>query len=133
VRLYLCRHAHADPGEPDASRPLSARGESEAGALADSLAGTDEPPVLILSSPLLRAQQTAAAIAGATGAALRSDDRLAPGATVDSLRDAVAGLDGPIAIVGHQPDCSEIALALTGSDPGFAPGDCAALALGDPT
>jgi phosphohistidine phosphatase len=132
VRLYLCRHAHADPGEPDASRPLSPRGESQAAALADSLAGADEPPVLILSSPLLRAHRTAEAIEETTGAELRSDDRLAPGATVDSLRDAVAGLDGPIALVGHQPDCSEIALALTGSDPGFAPGGCAALDLGDP-
>jgi phosphohistidine phosphatase SixA len=24
-----------------------------------------------------------------------------------------------VATVGHQPDCSEIAVALTGSDPGF--------------
>jgi phosphohistidine phosphatase len=130
VRLYLCRHAHADPGEPDEERPLSPRGEAQAAALAASLAAADEPPVLTLSSPLLRARQTAEAIARATGAGLRSDDRLAPGATLESLRDAVAGLDGPIAIVGHQPDCSELALALTGSDPGFAPGDCVTLELG---
>jgi phosphohistidine phosphatase SixA len=44
---------------------------------------------------------------------------LAPGASVGELREALAGLDGPVAAIGHQPDCSDIAFALTGRDPGF--------------
>ena len=28
-------------------------------------------------------------------------------------------MKGPVAAIGHQPDCSEIAFALTGIDPGF--------------
>ncbi len=42
---------------------------------------------------------------------------------------AVHDAGGPVATVGHQPDCSEIALAVTGRDPGFAPGGVARLEL----
>ncbi|HXF97031.1 MAG TPA: histidine phosphatase family protein [Gaiellaceae bacterium] len=120
--VFLVRHAHADPGEPDEARPLSARGEEEASATAERLAAHPTPPRLVLTSPLLRARQTAEAIARAAGAPLEVDERLAPGARADELRAAVAGRAGPVAVVAHQPDCSEIALALTGRDPGFPPG-----------
>ncbi len=75
--------------------------------------------MLVLSSPLVRARQTAEAIAAATGAPLRIEERLAPGATAAALVAALAGESGPVATVGHQPDCSEIAVTLTGEDPGF--------------
>lgn len=129
MRVYLCRHAHADPGEPDELRTLSALGQQQADALGARLAGEDEPPVLVLSSPLLRALQTARTLAGAAGAELHTDERLAPGATPELLLAALAGNQGPVAAVGHQPDCSEIAIALTGRDPGFAPAGVATLEL----
>jgi phosphohistidine phosphatase SixA len=132
VRLYLCRHAHSDPGEPDELRPLSRRGEEQAAALGARLAAEAEPPVLVLSSPLLRARQTARAVAAATGAELRTDGRLGPGARPELLLAALVGTVGPVAAVGHQPDCSEIAIELTGSDPGFAPADMASLEIADP-
>ena len=72
-----------------------------------------------MTSPLLRARQTAAEIGRALEATVRVDDGLAPGATVDSLRRAIDGEHGPVAAVGHQPDCSEIAFAVIGRDPGF--------------
>jgi phosphohistidine phosphatase len=118
--VYLVRHAHSAPGDPDELRALSERGRSEARVLAGRLAASTSPPTLVLTSPLVRAKETADAIAEATGADLRVDSRLAPGATADALREAVLGEQGPVAAVGHQPDCSEIALALTGKDPGFA-------------
>ena len=117
MRLILVRHAHSDPGEPDELRPLSSRGREEARALGERLAA--ERPDAVLSSPLLRARQTAAAIAKASGADLRIDERLAPGATADDVLAAVAGAGETVVTVGHQPDCSEIALALAGADPGF--------------
>ncbi len=119
--VFLVRHAHSDPGEPDELRPLSARGHVEARAVATRLGGHETPPRLVLTSPLARALETAGLIADAADAELRVDERLAPGATADLLRETVAGADGPVAAVAHQPDCSEIALALTGSDPGFPP------------
>ena len=120
MRLFLVRHAHAVDGAPDELRPLSDRGRRQARELAARLAAT--LPDVVLSSPLLRARETADAIARASGAPLRVDDRLAPGATVDSLLAAAGDADGTVVAVGHQPDCSEIAIELTGGpDPGFAP------------
>jgi phosphohistidine phosphatase len=129
VRVYLCRHAKAAPGDPDELRPLTPEGEEEARRLAERLAAVPKPPTVVLSSPLLRARQTAEAIAGATGVEIRVDARLSPGATPRSLREAVEGWVTPVAAVGHQPDCSEIALALTGADPGFPPAGMTAIDL----
>lgn len=129
MRVYLCRHAKAAPGEPDAARELTGKGRRQAQALGEQLAGLPVPPAIVLSSPLVRARQTAEAIAQATGAPLEVDPRLAPGATVENLRAALAGRPGPVASVGHQPDCSEIAVAVTGRDPGFSPGSMTQLEL----
>jgi phosphohistidine phosphatase len=129
--VFLVRHAHSDLGEPDELRPLSTRGHGEARALGERLSGHATPPQVVLSSPLLRAVQTAEAIGLATEATLQVDERLAPGATVEDLRAAVGGLTGPVAAVCHQPDCSEMALALTGSDPGFPPAGVAEVTVDD--
>ena len=129
VRVYLCRHAKAAPGAPDDLRKLTGKGMTQAAALGELLAALAEPPVLVLSSPLVRARQTAEAIASATGVPLEIESRLAPGATILDLREALAGRAGPVATVGHQPDCSEIAFAVTGADPGFSPGAMAQLEL----
>ena len=129
MRVYLCRHAKAAQGEPDEARELTGKGRRQAEALGEQLAVLPDPPTVVLSSPLVRARQTAEAIATATGAPLEIERRLAPGATMDDLRDAVAGRRGPVATVGHQPDCSEIALAATGRDPGFSPAAMAQLEI----
>jgi phosphohistidine phosphatase len=110
VRLFLVRHAHSDPGDPDELRPLSARGREQARELAERLVAVE--PGLILTSPLLRARETAAAIATATGAEIKVDERLAPGAGADELLAVIEGATGVVVTVGHQPDCSEIAAAL---------------------
>lgn len=131
--VFLVRHAHAEKGEPDSLRPLSQRGREEASALAQQLAGHDSPPKLVLTSPLLRARETAEVLAAALGAKLLVDERLEPGATTLLLREAVenADADGPVAVVGHQPDFSEIAFELTGEDPGFPTGGVAEIEVGE--
>ena len=119
MRLFLVRHAHSHPGEPDELRPLSAEGRRQARELGARL--SDARPEVVLSSPLLRARETAAAIAEAAGSELRVDERLAPGATVLLVREAIheADSDGAVAVVGHQPDCSEIAFALGAGERDF--------------
>ncbi len=129
--VFLVRHAHAEQGEPDELRPLSERGREEARALSQQLAGHDTPPELVLTSPLLRARQTAEQIAQASGAELVVDERLAPGATAEILQKTLEGREGPVAVVGHQPDFSEIAFELTGEDPGFPTGGVAEIQLED--
>jgi phosphohistidine phosphatase len=128
VRLYLCRHAHAAPGDPDELRELTDRGRAEAQALAAQLEASEPAPQVVLASPLLRARQTAEPIARRLGVELRPDDTVAPGATAVTLVAALSHIEATaVAVVGHQPDCSEIAQALSGSDPGFPPAGMVAL------
>jgi phosphohistidine phosphatase SixA len=127
VRLFLVRHAEAAPGEPDELRPLTAAGREQARALGERLA--EAHPALVVSSPLLRARETADAIARAAGAELRVDERLAPGASVHDLLAAIDGAGETVVTVGHQPDCSEIAEALGGGDLSFPPAGSAELEL----
>ena len=127
--VHLCRHATAADGEPDELRELTPQGVDQARALGRQLATSPDPPAVVLTSPLVRARQTAELVAEETGAEVRVEPLLAPGATVDALRSAVHDAGGPVATVGHQPDCSEIALAVTGRDPGFPPGGVARLEL----
>ena len=127
--VFLVRHAHSEPGEPDELRPLSSRGREEAIGLAEHLAEHPTPPLHVISSPLLRARATAEAIANATSAAMRVDERLAPGATGEIVRELARETEGPVAAVCHQPDCSEIALELTGADPGFPPAGVAEITV----
>ena len=125
--LILVRHAHATFGEPDELRPLSDRGREEARALGERLAA--ERPDAVVSSPLLRARETAAAIAKAAGVELRIDERLAPGAAADDVLAAVEGAGETVVTVGHQPDCSEIAAGLGAGEREFAPAEYAAIQL----
>jgi len=119
VRIFLVRHAEAAPGEPDELRSLTPAGREAARALGERLAR--HAPDAVVSSPLLRAQETAKQIALAAGLEPETDERLAPGADVTSLSAAVTGRGETLVVVGHQPDCSEIVLVLTGEDVSFAP------------
>jgi phosphohistidine phosphatase len=114
VRVFLVRHAEAEPGEPDELRALTKHGRRQAQELAERLARRGIEPDAVLSSPLLRARQTAETIAAGVGATAEPDERLAPGATADDLRAVVAGRGETVVAVGHQPDCGQIAAAISG-------------------
>jgi phosphohistidine phosphatase SixA len=120
MRLFLVRHAEAAPGDPDELRPLTPAGRAVARDLGERLA--PEHPDAVVSSPLLRARETAEQIARAAGLTAEADDRLAPGATAEDLQAAVAERGDTVVAVGHQPDCSAIVLTLTGRERDFAPG-----------
>ncbi len=117
MRVIVVRHAKAAPGAPDELRPLTEQGREAARVLGELLA--DRQPDTVVSSPLLRTRETAQAIADAAGLDVEVDERLAPGADADDLRAAVAGRGGTVITVGHQPDCSEIVLAITGREVDF--------------
>ena len=120
MRLYLVRHAEAESGDPDELRTLSARGREQAREVGERLAADGVRPDAVLSSPLLRARETADAIAKATGATAQPDERLAPGATAEDVRSSVAGRGETVVVVGHQPDCGQIAASISGGpEPSF--------------
>ena len=127
MRLILVRHAEASPGEPDDLRPLTPAGRDAARALGERLAPLD--PDAVLSSPLLRARETAQPIAAAAGVEAETDERLAPGASADDLRAAVAGKGNIVVAVGHQPDCSQIVFEVSGRAVDFPPGAAEVLEL----
>jgi len=84
----------------------------------------------VLTSPLLRARQTAEGIATAVGLEPEPDERLAPGASADDVRAVVAGRGDTVVVVGHQPDCGLIAAAIEGGDaPAFPAGGIRELQL----
>ena len=114
MKVVLVRHAEAAAGEPDELRALTEHGLAQARELGARLSRDGVRPDIVLSSPLLRARQTAAAIARATGTEAEPDERLAPGATADDLREAVARRGATVVVVGHQPDCGQIAAAING-------------------
>ena len=119
MRLVLVRHAEAAPGSPDELRTLTPEGRAQARALGERLRNEGIWPDAVLSSPLVRGCETAAALRLGEP---EPDDRLAPGATAESVRDAIAGRGDTVLVVGHQPDCSRIAAGLKGGpEPPFPP------------
>ena len=122
MKVYLVRHADAAPGTPDELRPLTAAGREQARELGERLRDDGVEPDVILTSPLLRARETGDELARATGSHSEPVERLAPGATADDVRAAVAGRGESVVVVGHQPDCGRAAAELgDGEEPDFPP------------
>lgn len=110
MRLVIVRHAEAGPGTPDELRTLTPAGREQARELGRRLREEGLQPDAVLSSPLLRARETAAALALGEPEA---DERLAPGATPDDIREAARDHGETVLVVGHQPDCGQAVAAFT--------------------
>jgi phosphohistidine phosphatase len=119
MKVVLVRHAEAAPGEPDELRTLTPAGHEQARRLGVRLRAEGVEPDAVLTSPLLRARETAADLGLGEPEPVEG---LAPGATADDVRAAVAGRGVTVVVVGHQPDCSRITAALRGgTEPPFPP------------
>jgi phosphohistidine phosphatase len=117
MRLVLVRHAEAAPGDPDELRALTPEGHEQARRLGERLRAEGIEPDAVLTSPLLRARETAVELGFGEPQPL---DELRPGATPDDVRSAIAERGETIVVVGHQPDCSRITAALRGGpEPAF--------------
>jgi phosphohistidine phosphatase len=117
MKVVLVRHAEAAPGDPDELRALTAEGHEQARRLGERLRAEGVEPDAVLSSPLLRARETALELGFGEP---EPRDELAPGATADDVRAAVVGRGQTVVVVGHQPDCSRITAALRGgAEPPF--------------
>ncbi len=114
--LYLMRHGIAAdaPGQPDAERPLTEEGREKTRAVARALASLEVSPEHVLSSPLVRAVQTAEIVAKELGGRRRTSAALTPGSPPERLLDEVVRLEADSALcVGHAPLLDQIlALAL---------------------
>ena len=119
MKLVLIRHAEASPGELDELRALTPEGHGQARLVGERVRNDGVRPQAVLTSPLLRARETAADLGFGEPEPV---DALGPGATADEVRAAVAGRGETVVVVGHQPDCSRITAALRGgAEPPFPP------------
>lgn len=102
---------------PDAARPLSGKGRRQAARLGAFLVSIGFRPDVIVTSPKLRAAQTADAVASALGVAVQTDERLAIGFGAAELEALLGELDAarPV-LVGHDPDFSDLVAMLCGTD-----------------
>jgi len=121
MRLIIIRHATAvqrgTPDIADEDRPLTRKGERRFRDAARGLARVEPQPDVLLTSPLPRARQTADIAAAAwrkikpkKAAVLAGGAFAEVAAVLDKLpREAT------VAVVGHEPDVSELLAAILGS------------------
>ena len=114
MRLYLVRHAEAAPGEPDELRPLTRDGREQARALGERLRDEDARRTRSSRARCCAHARRAASSRGRSGSRPSPTSGWRPGRRVDDVRAAVAGRGERVVVVGHQPDCGQIAAALTG-------------------
>jgi phosphohistidine phosphatase len=117
VQLFLLRHADADtPAATDAARALSPKGHEQAAKVAQFCAARALRPELILSSPLVRAHQTAEAVARHLGVELLVAPFLASGMQPEAGVRELQGYErfASVMIVGHEPDFSSLIAHLLG-------------------
>lgn len=121
MQLLIIRHAIAvprgTPGIPDEDRPLTPEGEQKFREAAKGLAKLVDRPDALLTSPWLRAKQTAAIAAAAWG---RLEPKEAAALASGSFEDQAAVLDeypgdATVAVVGHEPWVSELLARLLGT------------------
>jgi phosphohistidine phosphatase len=136
-QLWLLRHAEAEPhgSREDSARRLTERGEHQARAAGVAIARLGATFDAILYSPKVRAAQTAELAADAWEEQQRERLELYP--PLAGAFDAAQALEtlsayGPearVMLVGHEPDLSMLAGALTGGRVDLKKGGLAVLRL----
>lgn len=124
-RLILVRHAKTEPltdADSDFERQLKRRGHKDARLISDHLIGKRIVPEVIISSPAIRAIQTARIMAGAFSIP-ESEIIDAPfiyeGFSVDRFISGIAQMAGKydsVMVVGHNPDIALMAIQLAGDN-----------------
>jgi phosphohistidine phosphatase len=126
--LWLLRHAEATDGQPDDERPLTERGVRQATDAGLALARLDVRIDACLSSPKLRALQTAQLACEPLGVAVTIEPALS-GEPFDA-HGLVAGL-GEVLLVGHDPSFTLTLHDLTGAQSRMRKGGLAGIAKGE--
>jgi phosphohistidine phosphatase len=121
MRLLIVRHAiavpHGTPGVAENDRPLTPEGELKFREAAKGLARVLDRPDALLTSPLLRARQTAAIAAEAWGG---PEPKQTPALASGSFEEQAKVLDrhaegATVAIFGHEPWVSQLLARLLGT------------------
>jgi len=124
MKLYVMRHGPAEDqaaSGADAHRALTPAGRERVRAVAKVLTENGEAPAQLVTSPLVRAVQTAEIVAVTSGLTDRGGtvavlSEMAPGGGAVALaRRLASGGQKRVMLVGHEPDLSNLVAALLGS------------------
>ena len=126
MKIYLIRHSNAvDPGTPgyedDSLRPLTEKGRDKMKDIASALKELDVKPNLIVSSPYVRAQQTAEILAKVLKykQELAFSEALVPMGNADNIIGEINekySVD-ELVLVGHEPCLSVLIGTLIAGNP----------------
>jgi phosphohistidine phosphatase len=119
-QLWFLRHGEAEPHDarPDVDRRLTERGEEQSRIAGRALANLGIAFQLVVTSPRIRALDTARLACLQLGCDFVVDDALSSGFDLeDALALAhAAGDDKRVLFVGHNPDFVQVVHDLTGAD-----------------
>src|SRR5215210_371055 len=116
-QLWFLRHgeAVAHDSKPDEARELTAVGERQAAAAGQALARLSVEFDACYTSPKVRARDTARLAAAELGVEVAEVEAIGSGFDVSDATDLLAGHDGSVLAVGHEPDFSQVVHDLTGA------------------
>jgi len=119
-QLWFLRHGEAEPHDAradDADRRLTERGKRQSNVAGRALAALEITFQLVLTSPRIRALDTARLACQALDSDFVVDGALSSEFGVDDALElaAAAGDDKRVLFVGHEPDFSQIVSDLTGA------------------
>ena len=123
TELCFLRHAHAGDSmtweQADELRPLTEKGRRQSERVGRLLAAAGFAPDVLLTSPLVRARETAEIVADALGVRVREEQRIGEPLDLATLDAILHDAGGPrrAMIVGHDPDFSELVSELVGGSP----------------
>ena len=127
--LWLLRHGDAADGSPDAERPLTKKGERQARASGLALKRLGVDLKACLTSPKVRAADTARLACEPFGIELQLEPKLAGGPfDAEALAD---GVGDDVLLVGHDPDFSAAVHSLTGAQVRMKKGGLAGVERGE--
>jgi phosphohistidine phosphatase len=128
--IWLLRHGEAADGSPDAERQLTEKGERQSRAAGAALKALGVEPAVCLTSPKVRAYDTARLACEPLGIEPVHEPKLAGGPF--DPEQLAAGLDeGDVLLVGHDPDFSMAVHSLTGAQVRMKKGGLAGVEKGE--
>jgi phosphohistidine phosphatase len=111
--IWLLRHAEAEDGSPDADRRLTPKGEEDARAVGAALEALGIELDACLTSPKVRARDTARLVCEQLGVEPRDEPALR-GGPFDPV-EVAEGHGEQVLLVGHEPDFSMAIHGATGA------------------
>jgi phosphohistidine phosphatase len=124
--IWLLRHGDAQDGSPDSERPLTEKGREQARAAGAALKALGVRIDACLTSPKVRARDTARIACEQLDGVEPSEEARLAGGDFDAL-ELAAGLGDEVLLVGHEPDFSNAVRSLTGARVDLKKGGLAAI------